>query len=157
MYNNQKKKLIRHLGGIDVFCIAAGAMISSGLFVLPTLVYAKVGPAVILVYILAGIIILPALFAKAELATAMPIAGGGYFFIERSMGSGAGTIGGFASWFSISLKSAFALVGIGVFATLINPNVTDWQIKFIAIGFCVFFTILNLISVKLTGRFQVFL
>jgi amino acid transporter len=156
MYNNQKKKLIRHLGGIDVFCIAAGAMISSGLFVLPTLVYAKVGPAVILVYILAGIIILPALFAKAELATAMPRAGGGYFFIERSMGSGAGTIGGFASWFSISLKSAFALVGIGVFATLINPNVTDWQIKFIAIGFCVFFTILNLISVKLTGRFQVF-
>jgi len=112
---------------------------------------------VILVYILAGIVILPALFAKAELATAMPRAGGSYFFIERSMGSAAGTIGGFASWFSLSLKSAFALVGIGAFATLINPNITDWQIKFIAIGFCVFFIILNLTSVKLTGRFQVFL
>jgi len=157
MYSNQKKRLIRQLSSVDVFCIAAGAMISSGLFILPALVYAKVGPAVILVYILAGILILPALFAKAELATAMPRAGGSYFFIERSMGSEAGTIGGFASWFSISLKSAFALVGIGAFATLINPNVTDWQIKFIAVGFCVFFTILNLISVKLTGRFQVFL
>ncbi len=154
---SQHKKLIRQLGGIDVFCIAAGAMISSGLFVLPGLVYAKVGPAVILAYILAGVLVLPALFAKTELATAMPRAGGSYFFIERSMGSAAGTIGGFASWFSLSLKSAFALVGIGVFATLINPNITEWEIKFIAIGFCVFFVILNLISVKLTGKVQVFL
>ena len=45
-------------------------MISSGLFVLPGLVYAKVGPSVILAYILAGILVLPALFSKAELATA---------------------------------------------------------------------------------------
>ena len=124
-HNNQNKRLTRQLGGIDVFCIASGAMISSGLFILPGLIYAKVGPAVILVYILAGILILPALFAKAELTTAMPKAGGDYFFIERSMGSAAGTIGGFASWFSLSLKSAFSLVGIGVFATLINPNITD--------------------------------
>jgi len=157
MQSNQGKRLIRQLGGIDVFCIAAGAMISSGLFILPGLVYAKVGPAVILVYILAGILYLPTLFAKAELATAIPRAGGDYFFIERSMGSAAGTIGGFASWFSLSLKSAFALVGIGAFAILINPNITEWQIKLIAIGFCIFFTILNLISVKLTGKFQIFL
>ena len=57
--HNQHKRLIRQLSGIDVFCIAAGAMISSGLFILPGLVYAKVGPAVILVYILAGILYLP--------------------------------------------------------------------------------------------------
>lgn len=138
MDSSQDKGLVRRLGGLDVFCIAAGAMISSGLFILPGLIYAKVGPAVILVYILAGILILPALFAKAELATAMPKAGGTYFFIERSMGSVAGTIGGFVSWFSLSLKSAFALVGIGAFATLINPTIAEWQIKLIGVGFCVF-------------------
>ncbi|MEA3328938.1 MAG: amino acid permease [Candidatus Omnitrophota bacterium] len=152
----RNKRLIRQLNGIDIFCIATGAMISSGLFILPGLIYARVGPAVILVYILAGIFMLPALFAKAELATAMPKAGGSYFFIERSMGSAAGAIGGFASWFSISLKSAFALVGIGAFATLINPDITQWQIKLIAVTFCILFTVLNLISVKFTGRFQVF-
>lgn len=157
MQNEQDKRLTRQLGGIDVFCISAGAMISSGLFILPGLVYAKVGPAVILSYILAGILVLPALFAKAELATAMPKAGGDYFFIERSLGSTAGTIGGFASWFSLSLKSAFALVGIGAFATLISPDISQWQIKLIAVGFCVIFTIINLISVKVTGKIQVFL
>ena len=157
MRNNQDKRLIRQLSGIDIFCLAAGAMISSGLFILPGLIYAKVGPAVILVYILAGIFMLPALFAKTELATAMPKAGGSYFFIERSMGSAAGTMGGLASWLSISLKSAFALIGIGAFATLINPDISQWQIKLIAVGFCIFFTILNLMSVKLTGRIQIFL
>ena len=150
-------KLKRDLNLLDVFCIASGAMISSGLFVLPGLIYAKVGPSVILAYILAGVLVLPALFAKAELVTAMPRAGGDYFFIERSMGSTAGTIGGFASWFSLSLKSAFSLVGIGVFATLINPNITEWHVRLIAVGFCAFFTVLNLISVRHTGKVQVFL
>jgi len=35
-------KLKKELGLIDVFGIAAGAMISSGLFILPGLVYMKV-------------------------------------------------------------------------------------------------------------------
>ena len=147
-------ELKKQIGLLGVFSIASGAMISSGLFVLPGIVYAYVGPAVILAYILAGILILPAMFAKAELATAMPRAGGSYYFIERSMGSAAGTIGGFASWFSLSLKSAFALVGIGAFATLISPGIPLWEIKLIAIGFCVFFTVLNLVSVKFTSRIQ---
>ncbi len=157
MPSNHNKRLKRQLGALDVFCISTGAMISSGLFVLPALVYAQVGPAVILAYILAGVFILPTLFVKAELATAMPKAGGSYFFIERSMGSAAGTIGGFASWFSLSLKSAFALVGIGAFASLIDPNISEWEIKFIAIGCCIFFTLLNLTSVKLAGKVQVYL
>lgn len=157
MHNNQDKKLIRQLGRLDVFCIAAGAMISSGLFILPGLVYAKVGPSVILAYILAGILVLPALFSKAELATAMPKAGGSYFFIERSMGSAAGTIGGLASWFSLSLKSALSLIGIGIFAALVNPNITQLQIKLIAAGACIFFVVLNLLSVKVAGKIQIFL
>lgn len=157
MVNFKNKKLIRQLSALDVFCISSGAMISSGLFILPGIIYAKVGPAVILAYIFAGLFILPALFAKVELATAMPKAGGSYFFIERSMGSAAGTIGGFASWFSLTLKSAFSLVGIGVFMTLIIPNISEWEIKFIAIFFCLLFMIFNLTSVKLTGRIQIFL
>ncbi len=148
-------KLQKGLGLPQVFAIAAGAMISAGLFILPGILFAKAGPSVILAYIVAGVVVLPALFAKAELGTAMPKAGGSYFFIERSMGSAAGTIGGFASWFSLSLKSAFALVGIGVLASLLKPDITTWQVKFIAVGLCVLFTFFNLVSVKLTGRVQI--
>jgi amino acid transporter/mannitol/fructose-specific phosphotransferase system IIA component (Ntr-type) len=151
----KEKGLKRELGLLDIFSIASGAMISSGLFILPALAYAKTGPAVVFSYILAGILVLPAMLAKAELATAMPKAGGVYFFIERSMGAPAGTFGGLASWFSLSFKTAFALVGIGIFATLISPNITEVQIKLIAVGCCLFFMFVNIIGVKHTGRFQI--
>ena len=150
-----QQKLKKELGLLDIFCIASGAMISSGLFILPALAYAKAGPAVIFSYILAGILALPAVLTKAELATAMPKAGGTYFFIERSMGAPIGTIGGFASWFSLSFKSAFALMGIGIFASLINPSITEIDIKLIACLCCLFFMFINILGVKEAGRFQV--
>ena len=43
-----KKELIKSLGLLDVFCIATGAMISSGIFILPGVAFEKVGPAMIL-------------------------------------------------------------------------------------------------------------
>ncbi|MBN1782656.1 amino acid permease [bacterium] len=141
----------------DVFSICTGAMISSGLFVLPGLAYSKSGPAMILAYLLAAILILPSLLAKAELSTAMPKSGGTYFFIDRSLGPVLGTFGGFANWFSLSLKSAFALVGIGAFAILLKPDISPATIKLIAAGACVLFTCLNILSVKSAGRIQVFL
>ena len=150
-------ELKKELGLLSVFSIAAGAMISSGLFILPGLAYFKSGPAVIFAYLLAGILVLPSMFSKAELATAMPKSGGTYFFITRSMGGGFGTIAGISAWFSIAFKSAFALIGIGAFASIIYPSITIFQIKLIAVIFCVIFTIINIRSTKHAGRLQIFM
>ena len=84
--NRKGEELRKDLGLFDVFCIASGAMISSGLFILPGLAYAKAGPAVVVAYIIASLLVIPAMLSKAELATAMPKAGGTYFYIDRSMG-----------------------------------------------------------------------
>ena len=153
----EKQILQKKLNLIDVFSIASGAMISSGLFVLPGLAFAKAGPAVVVAYILAGLIVIPGMLAQIELSTAMPKAGGSYFFIERSMGTVAGTLGGFSSWFSLALKSAFALIGIGAFANLLFPGLSEIHIKVIAIAFCLLFALINIRSVKHTSRFQIFL
>ena len=125
-------------------------MISSGLFILPALAYAKTGPSLFLSYIIASFLAIPAMLSKAELVTAMPKSGGDYFFISRSMGFGIGTIGGLASWFSLSLKSAFALIGMSAYVVLI----TNIPIVGIAIGLCIFFVLLNLIGIKEAGIFQ---
>ena len=152
-----EKHLKRDLGLIDIFCIASGAMISSGLFVLPGIAYAKTGSSVVISYIIASLLIIPTLFSKIELSTAMPKAGGDYFFIDRSMGPMVGTIGGFASWFSLAAKTAFALVGIGIFVQLLIPNLDETYLKFIPVVFCIIFTIINLVGVKHVGKTQVIL
>jgi len=41
------KELKRESNLLDIFCIATGAMMSSGLFILPGLAYVKAGPAVV--------------------------------------------------------------------------------------------------------------
>ena len=148
-----KQKLKKELSLLDIFCIASGAMISSGLFILPGIASAKTGPSLFLSYIIASLLALPALLSKAELATAMPKAGGDYFFITRSMGPSIGTIGGVASWFSLSLKSAFALVGMGAYAALI----INVPIKIVAVLLCLFFVGLNIKGVRGAGLFQRFL
>jgi basic amino acid/polyamine antiporter, APA family len=147
--------LKRRLGFWGVFSIAAGAMISSGLFVLPGLAFSMAGPAVVLSYAFAGILVIPAMMSKAELATAMPRSGGSYFFVERSMGALPGTLAGLANWLSIALKSAFALIGIGAIFQLIWPGADEWVIKAIAVAFCLLFTALNILSVKGVARLQI--
>ncbi len=147
----------RELGLAGVFSVAAGSMISSGLFVLPGIAYRHAGPGVILAYILAALAMLPAVLAKSELSTAMPRSGGSYFYIERSLGGLAGTAGGFSQWASVSLKSAFALVGIGALFKLLFPSLTYGHIKLLALLFLLFFTAMNVLSVKGSGRLQILL
>jgi len=144
-------RLHRDLGLAGVFCIASGAMISSGLFILPGLAHARAGPAVVISYLLAGLLAATGLLSIAELATAMPKAGGDYYFITRGLGPAAGTVAGLLNWFSLSLKSAFALVGIGAFAQVVLPL----SGRMVALVLCAAFTGVNVAAVKGAARVQI--
>ena len=103
----------KRLGLFAVFCMTSGAMISSGIFVLPGLAHAQAGPAMIFSYFLAGCLAAIGSISLTEVITAMPKAGGDYFFITRTMGPATGMVTGLLSWLSLSLKSALAIVGMG--------------------------------------------
>lgn len=155
-------QLKKQLGLPDVFAVAAGAMISSGLFVLPAIAFARAGPAVVFSYFFAAILIVPSVLSQAELATAMPRAGGTYFFVERSLGPIGGLFSGLADWFSLAMKSAFAVVGMAIFVDLLvetafGVRLNEYHFKAIGVLCCLCFTVLNILSVRQTGRFQVIL
>lgn len=153
-------KLKKELGLIDVFSIATGGMISSGLFILPGLAHARAGPGVIVSYFLAGLLAAIGVLCIAELATAMPKAGGDYFFITRGLGPAVGTVAGLFSWISLSLKSTFALVGMATFARIIinfDFRIGGINIPVVGIFFCLLFVFINYIGIKEAGRTQVIL
>ena len=143
-------ELKQRLGLVDVFCIASGAMISSGLFVLPGLAFARTGPAVIVSYLVAGLLAVTGLLSTAELATAMPRAGSDFFFITRGMGPMVGTVAGLFNWVSFSLKAAFALVGMAAVIYLVVP--IDMRVSGAVLGLA--FIALNVVGVKEAARVQ---
>jgi APA family basic amino acid/polyamine antiporter len=125
-------------------------MISSGLFILPGLAYARAGPGIVVSYVLAGLLAATGLLSTAELATAMPKAGSDYFFITRGMGPAVGTVAGLFNWVSFSLKAAFALVGMAAVIRLLVP--VDMRISGTLLGST--FVVLNLVGIKEAARVQ---
>ncbi len=144
------RRLKKELGLFDVFAVSTGAMFSSGFFLLPGLAAAQAGPSVALAYLIAGVLILPAMFSAGELATALPRAGGAYYFLDRSLGPLAGTIGGLGTYFALTLKTAFALIGIGAYAAFF----VDLPIKAVAIALTLVFVVINIVGAKETTTLQ---
>lgn len=145
-----RRSLERDLGLYAVVTISVGAMIGSGIFVLPGLAAKIAGPAVILAYLLAGLIVLPAALSQSEMATAMPEAGGTYLYVDRALGPMMGTIAGLGVWFSLVLKSAFALVGLGAYLLLF----ADLPTRAVALVLALAVLGVNVLGVKQTGRLQ---
>ncbi|MEF8779726.1 MAG: APC family permease [Haloferacaceae archaeon] len=145
--------LERSLGLYPTVMISMGAMIGSGIFVLPALGFKKAGPAVILAYVLAALVVLPAVLSKAEMATAMPESGGTYLYIDRALGPLMGTVAGLGAWFSLVFKSSFALVGLGAYLLVFAP-VSQGAITFVALGLAMLIVVLNISGTKLSGRVQ---
>ncbi len=152
LIKKKTKALKKELRFLDVFAIAAGTTLSAGFFLLPGIAAQQAGAAMILAYVIAAVPLIPAMFSIVELATAMPRAGGIYFFLDRSLGPLFGTIGGIGTWAALVLKVTFALVGMGAYLSLFFESV---QILPIAIGFAIVLGALNLIGSKQSGDFQI--
>ena len=146
--------LKKELTLFNVYAIATGTTLSAGFFLLPGIAFNEAGPAVVLSYLIAAIPLIPAMFSMVELATAMPRAGGAYYFLDRSMGPFVGTIGGLGTWLALVLKTAFALIGMGAYLRIFWPEV---PVVTLAIILAIFFGIVNLFGARKTGTFQVFM
>ena len=143
-------QLTRSLGLRHVFALSTGAMLSSGLFLLPGLAAAKAGPAAVLAYLLAGCLAVPAMLSVSELATALPKAGGAYYFLERALGPAVGTVAGLGTWLSLVLKDAFAMVGMSAYLVLI----LDVDSTTLALVLISLFTLVNVVGSKASASMQ---
>lgn len=147
---SETKTLKKNLTLFDVYAMSTGAMFSSGLFLLPGIAASYTGNSVWLAYFLAGFLILPAMYCMAELSTAMPKAGGTYYFLDRAMGPLMGTIGGLGSWIAVVFKSAFALVGMGAYLGIY----LDLPFTVTAMLLTVAFGLINIFGAKETTLLQ---
>jgi APA family basic amino acid/polyamine antiporter len=146
------KKLKKELGLLDVYAIATGTTLSAGFFLLPGLAAQLAGTDMIFAYLIAVIPLVPAMFSITELATAMPRAGGVYYFLDRTLGPMIGTIGGIGTWLALILKVAFALIGMGAYISLFYNGL---NITYLALMIAILLGVLNLFGSQKSSKVQI--
>jgi amino acid transporter len=74
-------ELAKDLGLVSAMTIGIGA----GIFVLPGVAASAAGPIVVVSFVVGGVIAMVNALSVSELGTAMPKAGGGYYYINRAL------------------------------------------------------------------------
>ncbi len=152
METNRKK-----LGLLDTTAILIGGMIGSAIFSLSGITILKAGPASILSWIIAAIILYVYGLQTAELSTIYPHSGGIFVFPAKTLGKNEKQgqfIGWLASWayiFGCIAGAAFSSVYVSIYLGVGFPSLGNYQVA-IAISTVLFCGIINLMNISITGK-----
>jgi basic amino acid/polyamine antiporter, APA family len=169
-------ELKRDLGTWPAMSIVVGTVIGSGIFLVPKTMIQRVGSVewVFVIWVVGGLLSLAGALSYAELAAALPEAGGEYAFLREAYGpmwgfiyswtqlwvAKSGSIATLATGFFVYLSNFFAPLDI-VFYTVplpLGPNGGPLELRWgqlFAIGLIAALGCLNYFGVKLGGEVQV--
>ena len=155
--SSDDRELAKDLGLLSGLTIGIGTMIGAGIFVLPGIAAQRAGPIVVLSFIIGGFIALMNALSVSELGTAMPKAGGAYYFINRSLGPVFGAISGLGDWLGLAFASAFYTIGFGQYLAELFELPSILFLNHIQVGAILaglIFIGVNFIGAKETGGVQ---
>src|SRR4030042_7179625 len=115
MDKNVSVSLSRDLSLFSVTMIGVGAMIGAGIFVLTGIAAGVSGPAILIAFLLNGIVAVFTASAYAELGSSIPEAGGGYLWVKESLPQPSGFLSGWMSWMAHSVACSLYAVGFGAY------------------------------------------
>ncbi|MGM0398963.1 MAG: amino acid permease [Halobacteriota archaeon] len=150
-------ELAKDLGLVSAMTIGIGTMIGAGIFVLPGVAANAAGPVVVVSFVVGGLIAMVNALSISELGTAMPKAGGGYYYINKSLGPMFGSIAGMGDWMGLAFASAFYSIGFGQYLAVFVPLPEIGFLNPIQIGALLaglVFVGVNYIGAKETGGVQ---
>ena len=111
-YLGTDKHFVKTLGAFDLLTIGIGAVIGTGIFILPGTVAAKeAGPGVTLSFLIAALVCTLASMCYAELSSSIPVAGSAYSYGNILYGEVIGWILGWALILEYMLSVAAVSAG----------------------------------------------
>ena len=156
------EELAKDLGLLSALTIGVGTMIGAGIFVLPGQAAAAAGPAVALSFVVGGVVSLFTALSASELGTAMPKAGGSYYYVNHALGPLFGSVAGWGNWMGLAFASAFYTLGFGEYLATFLPlpalalgpvGLSEFQIGALLAGTA--FVAINYVGAKETGSVQI--
>jgi APA family basic amino acid/polyamine antiporter len=160
--DTQGASLVRELGFFSAYCFVAGSVIGSGVFLVAADIAATGKERSVLlaepfwalsVWLVAGVISLVGGLLFAELGCAFPKAGGQYVYLRELFHPLAGFLYG---WTLILVIQTGTIAALGVavterFATHL-VDLSEQQVKLLAIGVILAFTLFNTLGIKKGAR-----
>jgi len=158
MQETVKVSLSRDLNLLDITLLGIAAMIGAGIFALIGIASGIAGPAILLAFLLNGIIATLTGLSYAELGSAVPEAGGSYVWVREALGDFVGFLAGWCSWSANSIACALYAVTFGAFLSeaivrMIGvPLPQSMVAKVSSVAVVTFLTYVNYRGVKESGR-----
>lgn len=143
-------ELKRQLGLLDATMLNVGTIIASAIFIVPAGIALALHATslTVLVWVVGGIVSLLGALSIAELAAAMPRAGGAFVYLTEAYGPVWGYLYGWANGTVINPASIAAIaVGFAGYLGFFVP-LGGWGIKAVAIASIVALTLLNTLGVR---------
>ncbi|MCE3267999.1 MAG: aromatic amino acid transporter AroP [Burkholderiales bacterium] len=131
--------------------IALGGVIGSGLFFGSAKSIHLTGPSIVLSYLLGGLVIYIIMRALGEMTVDRPSPGSFSEYAHNYIGPYAGFISGWSAWFQYTIVCMVELTAVTVFSDILIPGIPHWLL---CIGILVFFTFINLLSIRVFGEFE---
>src|SRR6185295_628223 len=131
--------------------ISIGGIIGAGLFVGSSAAMMSIGPAVLLSYLFAGIVVYAVIRVLARMAMDQPGLGSFTEYVRTGLGNGAGFICGWLYWwFWVVVVAVEAIAG----AKILHGWLPDFEVWQIGLGLMVVLTAVNLASARSYGEFE---
>lgn len=149
-------QLNKHLRFWDSIAISIGIVIGVGIFRTPGQIakYLDSPSAILIAWLIGGLISLLGVFCYAELSSKFPQTGGTYIFLREAYGKFTGFIYGWAE-FSINRAATIAAVAyiLATYLRALLPYPSGGE-KWVAISAVIFFTWINMIGVHFGVKMQ---
>lgn len=145
------RTLSRTLKTRHLSMIALGGVIGAGLLVASSGAILSAGPAVIISYALAGLLVVLIMRMLGEMASASPETGSFSAYAHRFIGPWAGLSIGWLYWWVWVVIVGIEATAAAKIITAWVPGMPQWVP---ALAFTVLFLVTNLISVKSFGEFE---
>ena len=137
--------------GRHLVMMSLGSAIGTGLFVGSGKGVAAAGPATLVAYVVAGLLVIAIMYMLGEMVAAHPDSGAFSVYTSRAMGPAAGFAMGWVWWIELAIVVAAEAIAAASTLVAMWPIAPVWLLTLI---FLVVLTAINLLGVDRFGEFE---
>ena len=154
----QDEGLVRVIGTGALGLSVVNMVVGAGIFVMPGLVAAMIGPAAILAYLICSVTVALVFLCFAEVGSRVSRSGGAYAYVEEAFGPFVGFIASILFWFGFSALADAAITVIMVDSIAIMVPILGESIPraVFIIALLTFLAAVNIRGVKAGVRLYIF-